>query len=225
MRSDSDSSGRADDAAISSEPGVRLPHDSTSDEEMSPRRRRRSMMDSDMEIPGSSDYSKHRLDVVRAVHESSDNHIPQSIDIPHYIEMMLGGFLGNDNRPDTAPRLLPDYRSLPLHTDVDSQLGRVYIGYRDAALEMIADGTPAPSVLGPPGYVDFDLFFRDRSPEDGFTVSAFACELFKSMDGTQDLFTLMASVMHVTYLMRVRLSNSLIFNPLIPSRIFRPPSY
>ncbi|GAB7347559.1 hypothetical protein MBLNU459_g4449t1 [Dothideomycetes sp. NU459] len=96
----------------------------------------------------------------------------------------------------------PAHSILPLHGTEDEILGKVYTSFRDAALQMMASGTPAPKVLGPPGYVELDLFFRSREPQDIYNVDNFACEILKTRPDDQEIFVKLACVPMVAYLMR-----------------------
>ncbi|KZF23630.1 hypothetical protein L228DRAFT_260421 [Xylona heveae TC161] len=83
----------------------------------------------------------------------------------------------------------------------ESLTSTVFLRFRDAALQMMADGVPAPVILGPPEFINFDLFFRERTSQDNHTVSSFACEVCKTLPG-QEIFVLLAGAMFLGYLMR-----------------------
>jgi hypothetical protein len=66
-----------------------------------------------------------------------------------------------------------EYSMLPLHSNEhEAVLGKAYLSFRDATLQMIADGMNARQVLGSPDYVNLDLFFRERLPT-GWTFSRY----------------------------------------------------
>lgn len=83
----------------------------------------------------------------------------------------------------------------------DSALSKVYTGFRDAARQMIATGTPALNIVNGSEVV-VDLFFRERWPNDGFTCSSWACELCRSFGEVDDIVRI-ACVFLLTRLMRV----------------------
>ncbi|KAH0286597.1 hypothetical protein M436DRAFT_50040 [Aureobasidium namibiae CBS 147.97] len=95
-----------------------------------------------------------------------------------------------------------EYSMLPLHSNEhDALLGKAYLSFRDATLQMIADGMNARDVLGSPDYVNLDLFFRDRVPTDGHSVDTFVCEILKSL-ANPDLYAKLATVVLLGPLMR-----------------------
>ena len=105
-----------------------------------------------------------------------------------------------------------EYSMLPLHSNEhEALLGKAYLSFRDATLQMIADGMNARDVLGSPDYVNLDLFFRDRLPTDGHSVSTFVCEILKSL-ANPDMYAKLASLVLLGPLMRVRNNTASIFS-------------
>lgn len=98
-----------------------------------------------------------------------------------------------------------EYSMLPLHSFECEALGRAYLSFRDATLQMIADGMPARDVLGSPDFVNLDLYFRERLPSDGHSVSTFVCEMMKSL-ANPDMYAKLATMVLMGPLMRVRLT-------------------
>ncbi|KAG9949598.1 hypothetical protein KCU85_g4149, partial [Aureobasidium melanogenum] len=94
-----------------------------------------------------------------------------------------------------------EYSMLPLHSFEQEALGRAYLSFRDATLQMIADGMPARDVLGSHDYVNLDLYFRERLPTDGHSVSTFVCEIMKSL-ANPDMYAKLASIVLMAPLMR-----------------------
>lgn len=95
-----------------------------------------------------------------------------------------------------------EHSRLPLHTFENEALGRAYLSFRDASLQMIADGASAIDILGSPDYVNLDLFFRERLPEDGHSVSTFTCEIMKNL-ANPDIFAKLAAMCLLAPMMRV----------------------
>ena len=84
---------------------------------------------------------------------------------------------------DDLDVLGPTHRKIPalygLQTLVapdESPLGRIITGYMDGARGLLADGADPIGVLGTDA-VDVELFFRNRLPEDQFTVCSWASEV------------------------------------------------
>ena len=77
---------------------------------------------------------------------------------------------------------LPIHLVQPIVVIEDSPLSRVYTDYRDAARQLIASGAPLVDILGPQDYVNVDLYFRERQPNDPFSANFWACETFKTFD-------------------------------------------
>ncbi|KAI4851495.1 hypothetical protein E4T44_02099 [Aureobasidium sp. EXF-8845] len=95
-----------------------------------------------------------------------------------------------------------EYSMLPLHSNEhEAVLGKAYLSFRDATLQMIADGMNARQVLGSPDYVNLDLFFRERLPTDGHSVDTFVCEILKSL-ANPDIYAKLASLVLLGPLMR-----------------------
>ncbi|KAI5270558.1 hypothetical protein E4T47_06058 [Aureobasidium subglaciale] len=94
-----------------------------------------------------------------------------------------------------------EYSMLPLHTFESEALGRAYLSFRDATLQMIADGMSAREVLGPRDHINLDLFFRDRRPEDGHSVNTFVCEIMKPL-ANPDIIAKLASIVLLAPMMR-----------------------
>lgn len=74
--------------------------------------------------------------------------------------------------------------------------------FKDAMLQMIADGVSAHNVLGPLDFVNLDLYFRDRLLDDGYSVSTFVCEITKNL-ANPDVFVKLASMVLLAPMMRV----------------------
>lgn len=108
-----------------------------------------------------------------------------------------------------------EYSMLPLHSFESEALGRAYLSFRDATLQMIADGMPARDVLGSPDYVNLDLYFRERLPTDGHSVSTFVCEIMKSL-ANPDMYAKLATMVLLGPLMRVRLTFLSCVQPRVP---------
>ncbi len=83
----------------------------------------------------------------------------------------------------------------------DSPLSNVFTGFRNAARQMIATGTPALDIIEGNGVV-VDLLFRERTPTDGFTCSSWACELYRTFEEANDIVRI-GWVFLLTRLMRV----------------------
>jgi len=95
----------------------------------------------------------------------------------------------------------PDYLSLPLNIDDDSQLGRLFTKFREAGTHMLAQNMATIDVLGVPN-VDVDLLFRERRERDPFSACTWACEiarLFRHID----VFTTLAATFLLARFMRV----------------------
>jgi hypothetical protein len=84
----------------------------------------------------------------------------------------------------------------------DSPLSKVFTGFRDAARQMVATGTPVLDIVNGDDVV-VDLLFRDRTLNDGFTCSSWACELCRSFGEVHD-FVRIGWAFLLTKLMRVR---------------------
>jgi hypothetical protein len=95
-----------------------------------------------------------------------------------------------------------EYSMLPLHSFEQETLGRAYLSFKEVALQMIADGTSARQILGPPDFVNLDLFFRQRLPQDDHTISTFVCEIMKNL-ANPDVYAKLASIVLMGPLMRV----------------------
>lgn len=99
---------------------------------------------------------------------------------------------------------VPEYTIPPLLVEEYSDISQLYIGFKDAALEMIGSGASAPEILGDPTAIYVDLFLlRDRGPNDPYTVCNWACELVKRLPEL-DLFVQLAWVASLSRFMRVR---------------------
>ena len=90
--------------------------------------------------------------------------------------------LKNDAALDKTPSHLnstkyPIHTIQPRYKSENSPLARHIIDFRDAARRFIAEGNPLSEVLGRDDGVAVDLFLRDRTENDGFTVSNWACEV------------------------------------------------
>ena len=62
----------------------------------------------------------------------------------------------------------------------DSPLSKVFTGFRDAARQMIATGTPPLDIINGSSVI-CDLYFRERFPSDGFTCSSWASEVCRNV--------------------------------------------
>lgn len=82
-------------------------------------------------------------------------------------------------------------------------MSRLYVGFKDAALELIGNGASAPEILGDSNIVCVDLFIRDRVPGDPYTVCSWACELIKHLPEF-DMFVQLAWIALLARFMRVR---------------------
>ena len=102
--------------------------------------------------------------------------------------------------------MIPVYLIQPLVVVENSTLSRVYTDYRDAARQQIANGTSVESIMGPE-FVCVDLFFRDRTPNDPYTVCSWACELVKPFTEHND-FVRLAGILLYTQYMRVCIPES-----------------
>ncbi|KAI4727849.1 hypothetical protein E4T49_04373 [Aureobasidium sp. EXF-10728] len=94
-----------------------------------------------------------------------------------------------------------EYSMLPLHSFESEALGRAYLSFRDATLQMIADGMPARDVLGQHDFINLDLFFRERLPTDGHSVSTFVCEILKNL-ANPDVYAKLATIVLLGPLMK-----------------------
>lgn len=97
---------------------------------------------------------------------------------------------------------LPVHLMKPLELEDNSPLSSVYTGFRRAANDMLASGTPVSAVMGP-DFVVVDLFFRDRQPADSHTICSWASELCKNF-ADFDVFSKLAQVFFLSSYMRVR---------------------
>ena len=93
----------------------------------------------------------------------------------------------------------PAHLSQPLAESDNSPLSGAYLSYQDAARQMIANGTPIAQIIGP-DYVVVDLMFRDRGPNDPYSVSCWASELCKTFE--VNVFAALAHVSMLTHLLR-----------------------
>jgi hypothetical protein len=100
---------------------------------------------------------------------------------------------------------IPEYLVQPVWNSEQSPLSQAYVEFRDAALKMIAGGTPPQQILGP-DFVSVELFFRKREPSDGYTVASWACEMVKSFEMIE-IQVRLALVVLFTYLMRVSIKS------------------
>ena len=81
-------------------------------------------------------------------------------------------------------------------------MSEMYVGFKETALEMIGSGVSAPTILGDPEVVYIDLFLRERTPSDGYTVCGWACELVKQLPEF-DMFVQLAWISLLSRFMRV----------------------
>lgn len=86
-------------------------------------------------------------------------------------------------------------------TENDQAIDRVYIQFRDEARKWVSSGVPIEGVLGP-DEVAVDLLFRDRTSDDSYQVSSWACEFNKTL-GKQQMWSRLATTGFMTRLMRV----------------------
>lgn len=119
----------------------------------------------------------------------------------------LGGSNWREYHTSLQEFTVQSFATIPLHliqpriVIEDSPLSKVYTGFRDAARQMIATGTPAADIVNSTD-VALDLFFRERELFDAFTCASWACELCRSFGDVDDTVRL-ASIFLLTRLMRV----------------------
>ena len=119
----------------------------------------------------------------------------------------LSSTMMSNNFPAHIQAQQLSYFQLPVHLRQslviidNSPLARVYTDYRDAARQMLANGTPSEEVLGP-DFTEVDLFFRKRRPSDFHTASTWACELSKTFIGLESIYVQLAGIFLLKSLMR-----------------------
>jgi hypothetical protein len=124
---------------------------------------------------------------------------------------MSSAVLTNGYPPSTQRRQLlnfkvPEHTIPPLLVEESSEMAMMYLGFKDAALELIGNGMNAAQILGKSDRVNLDLFFRARVDEDPYTVCNWACELIKNLPGF-DHYVQLAWVALLARFMRVREPN------------------
>lgn len=122
---------------------------------------------------------------------------------------MSSALLANGYPPSTQRRQLltlrvPEHAIPPLFVEEGSAMARMYVAFRDAALEVMGSGTPAPLILGDPDRVVVDVLLRGRLPSDPDNVDTWACQLMRALPEI-DLYVQLAWVGLLTKFMRVRL--------------------
>lgn len=98
----------------------------------------------------------------------------------------------------------PQYSCAPLLLDeagVEDPLSISAHTFIDEARSLIAQGVPARTILSMDG-LQTELFFRDRQPGDGQTVSTWVCEFTKSWKGMLPPSCLYTTLYMVTCFMR-----------------------
>jgi hypothetical protein len=90
----------------------------------------------------------------------------------------------------------------------NSPLSKVFTGFRDAARQMVATGTPVADIIEGTDVV-IDLLLRDRRTTDGFTCSSWSCELWRTFGDLDDLARvgcvfLLARLMRVSSLYNIK---------------------
>ncbi|KIW70914.1 hypothetical protein PV04_03144 [Phialophora macrospora] len=111
------------------------------------------------------------------------------------------------------------YRFQTLIAQEETPLSRVIVGYRDGARSLISNGADLAGILGSDA-IDVELFFRDRGPEDQFTVCNWACEVWRSFDDW-DVFVRLAHILAYTVVMRWMLDSTAMSYAAIPD-ILKP---
>ncbi|KIW19918.1 hypothetical protein PV08_00493 [Exophiala spinifera] len=95
----------------------------------------------------------------------------------------------------------PEYQVRPLLSEVEeSPVAAAYTSFREWACRQIDSGASRESILGPEK-VEVDLFFRARGPADPHTVSTWACEFFRALEGI-DVFVCLAGIFNFDRFMR-----------------------
>ncbi|EXJ72232.1 uncharacterized protein A1O5_04736 [Cladophialophora psammophila CBS 110553] len=79
-------------------------------------------------------------------------------------------------------------------------LSDIITGFMDNAQALLSYGVSPSSVLGS-DVIDVDLFFRDRTREDEFTVCSWACEVWRSFHDW-DVYVRLAQILAYTTVMR-----------------------
>ena len=125
---------------------------------------------------------------------------------------MSSAILANGYPPSTQRRQLlnfrvPEHTIPPLLVEENSDMAKLYVCFKDAALELIGNGFSCPQLLGDPDIISVDLLFRSRLPDDPQTVCNWACELIKNLPAF-DLYVQLAWIALLTRFMRVGLSKS-----------------
>ena len=152
---------------------------------------------------------------------------------PGYVEVFgnlpMSSAISANHYPRYVQTQQLSYFRLPVHLIQslviieNSPLARVYTDYRDAARQMLAEGTPSIEVTGP-NFTEVDLFFRDREPRDFYTASTWASELSKAFgsDGVS-IYVQLAGLYLLTNLMKWTIAPSQQTYADMPSMI-RPTS-
>ena len=115
--------------------------------------------------------------------------------------------------PDSIPSQQMLNHKIPIHfiqpvvVFEDSRLSRTYTGYVNFARGRIASGAPLADFVGPQGYVNVDLYFRDWREGDPHSASSWACQMWKPFHEFDHVVKL-GGIALLTYFMRVRLFSS-----------------
>lgn len=121
--------------------------------------------------------------------------------------LLANGYPQSTQRRQLLNFRVPEHTIPPLLVEEYSDMSQLYIGFKDAALEMIGNGASAPQILGDPHAIYVDLFLlRDRNFSDPYTVCNWACELIKQLPEF-DLFVQLAWVGLLSRFMRVCLTS------------------
>ncbi|KAK6383849.1 hypothetical protein LTS17_003141 [Exophiala oligosperma] len=95
----------------------------------------------------------------------------------------------------------PEYEVRPLLFEAEaSPMATAYTSFRDWACRQIESGEPKENILGPER-IEIDLLFRAREPSDPHTVSTWACEYFRALQGI-DVFVCLAGIFNFDRFMR-----------------------
>ncbi|KIW75946.1 hypothetical protein Z517_10691 [Fonsecaea pedrosoi CBS 271.37] len=112
---------------------------------------------------------------------------------------------GTDAQGHNARRYLHDrvsqlYGVQTLVMQENTPLSDIITGFMDNAKTLLSQDASPPGVLGS-DLIDVELFFRDRNEEDGFTVSGWACEVWRSFHDW-DVYVRLAQILAYTAVMR-----------------------
>ena len=125
--------------------------------------------------------------------------------LPLSSAIMANGYPPYTQRQQLLNFIVPEHAIPPLLVSEQSPLARLYVGFKEAALEQIGNGsTTVPELLGDLDLIYVDLLFRPRLADDRINVCNWACELVKNLPGF-DLFVQLAWAGFLAKLMRVSL--------------------